>query len=256
MQSQLPRQIHACWLQGERNAPELVKASLAEWKRLNPNWKITIHDRTSALRELSGFPIDLRKFHQPQAFSDILRLQLMRDGGVWVDATCFPTRPLDDWLPQRMNSGFFAFDGHPSPLDMSSWFLAAEPGHYIIEKWWVETRRYWDRPRQLKNFKNQPGGFRNNNLLDPIEALRGDKYPFYWVMYLFTQLLRTDPKFRALWDTTPTLSAEACLQAQEAAKISDLTGMKESLKTMPVQKLTWKSDNLSQMFADLFSPTA
>jgi mannosyltransferase OCH1-like enzyme len=40
----------------------------------------------------------------------LARLCLLRThGGVWVDATVFCRRPLDEWLPEHAASGFFAF---------------------------------------------------------------------------------------------------------------------------------------------------
>ena len=79
-----------------------------------------------------------------EALSDLVRLELLhRYGGVWGDATTVCAKPLDGWLNQYARHGFFAFD-RPGPDRMiSTWFLAAHKGSYIVERWRDAAARYW-----------------------------------------------------------------------------------------------------------------
>lgn len=249
----VPRKIYALWLQGIDTAPEIVKACLQRWKNLNSEWELVVLDREQALKAIGDFPIDLSKFYQPQAFSDILRLKLLQDGGVWVDATAYPVVPLKDWIDDASGpSGFFAFMGHHASLDVSSWFLAAEAGNTLCRKWWVETCRYWQQPRKLITFKDS-GGFRRNYEIDPmcVSPTAGkDMFPFFWVMYLFSYLRKTDADFDRLWKMTPKFSGLDAHAVQFSIEDEGFR-LEDALMKGPVQKLTWKSDAFSERFLSL-----
>lgn len=81
----VPRKIYLCWWQGLDTAPAIVRRCIDEWRRLHPEWEVIILDRSAALKVLDGFPIDLSSFYQIQAVSDILRVKLLLDGGIWAD---------------------------------------------------------------------------------------------------------------------------------------------------------------------------
>jgi hypothetical protein len=242
----IPPKIFALWLQGEEAAPPLVRMCLLRWRRLNPNYDLEVLDLSDAKELLKEFPIDVGRM-RPQALSDVLRLKLLRDrGGVWVDATTFPTSPLDQWLPGVTGTGFFAFQGHRRPLDVDSWFLAAEVGHIIPGLWWEEIERYWSQPRKLITFSS----FEANYNFDPLSFFRPDQqlnsetYPYYWVMYIFSHLMRTDPEFGSAWATVPKRSSGDCHAIQTASSDLPIASAQElvwiGLKT-PVQKLTHRS---------------
>merc|ERR1719454_702487 len=61
---------------------------------------------------------------------------LHKYGGVWMDSTVMLTRPLDVGP-----SGFVAiaipeYQTHGPPADfVESWFLAADAGEYIVDRW-------------------------------------------------------------------------------------------------------------------------
>ncbi|KQY79235.1 mannosyltransferase [Ensifer sp. Root142] len=115
--------------------------------------------------------------------ADLIRIALLRDyGGVWVDATTFCTKPLDEWLPPLMESGFFAFPDNYPGRTMGISFLAAEPQNYLVSKWLRLMVRYYSK--------------------------RGKLLHYFWVMYLFEYIVRTDLKARAIWDATPKLSSK------------------------------------------------
>jgi mannosyltransferase OCH1-like enzyme len=93
------RTIWTCWFQGRENAPPLVKKCMSSWKRNNPGWEFRCLDATSVERYVPLRPqIDLDTQSLTAAsLSDIVRIFLLREfGGVWVDATLFCNRPLDE----------------------------------------------------------------------------------------------------------------------------------------------------------------
>lgn len=248
----LPKKIYLCWWQGLEKAPPIVCRCIDEWRRLNPEWEVVVLDKSAALKVLDGFPIDLSSFYQIQAISDILRVKLLLDGGVWADATTFPTIPLDEWIAKAVfPSGFFAFDGHREPLDISSWFLAANPDNPIITHWWEQVTRFWQTKRRMMVFK-ESGGFERNYDLDPMIVSPGqieNVFPFFWVMYLFTYLLRTNKVFKRHWDDTPRMSGANAHELQFGIQSGSAEiGM---IDVSPVHKLTWKSDVFTDRFFKL-----
>lgn len=186
MTLEIPRHIWTLWLQGRDHAPPIVQACLRTWERRNPGWKFHVLDR----RSLGRF-LDLERTHpgavavpdmEPEAFSDVVRIALLeRYGGVWVDGTLYCARPLDEWLPALVETGFFAF-ANPEPRVVASWFLAAAPGNQIIEHWSRRTAAHWDG--------------------------RSERDEYFWFHYLFAAAAREDPRFGEIWASTPRVSAD------------------------------------------------
>lgn len=119
---------------------------------------------------------------EPEAFADQIRIELLSaHGGVWADATAMCAKPLDDWLPERMASGFFAFE-RPVPERMiASWFLAAAVGCNVVAKWRERVAAYW--------------------------AARRYRDDYFWFHNLFSALYAEDESFRRDWNATPALPA-------------------------------------------------
>jgi hypothetical protein len=156
---------------------------------------------------------------EPEALSDEIRVELLRRwGGVWADATAMCAKPLDEWLPQKMTSGFFAFERPTADRMLASWFLAATPRNYIIEKWHDSVLHYWE-----------------------AHTARDD---YFWFHNLFAAQYAEDAKFRALWDLTPTLPAKHDFHFSPddpRLRAQPPPGTEDKLKSSaPVFKLTHK----------------
>jgi hypothetical protein len=179
-----PKVIWMLWLQGWDNAPHVAKACRKSWEICNPGWTLRALDLNSLVNFLPPdiLEIILSTPKEAEAISDQVRLELLhRYGGVWADATAMCAVPLDTWLSMAMPNGFFAF-ANPAPNRMlSTWFLAAEKGSYIIEKWRKESWKYWT-GRTIRD-------------------------SYFWVHELFSEIYHHDSSFRTLWDTTPKFSA-------------------------------------------------
>jgi hypothetical protein len=186
----IPRTIWALWLQGWDEAPEIVQACRRTWESLNPSWSfqpLTLSSLPALLGADALRFVDSARELPPEALSDVVRIALLeRYGGVWADSTTYCLRPLDDWLPAAMPSGFFAF-AKPGPDRMiSSWFLAAAPGNALVERWAARTRAYW--------------------------SGRAERGHYFWFHHLFAACYASDAAFRAVWDATPEiLAGGACV---------------------------------------------
>ena len=153
-------------------------ACVQAWKILHPAWDVRVLNKTEAKRiapkyahliDESNVPIC------PVKLSDLLRLEVLtRYGGVYVDTSSCPMRPLDDyieklvgdqgfyspmlglsgWLERSKLKQFVGCDliasakGNPSSNEkhekhdlasksrsLSTWFIAARPHHILIRKW-------------------------------------------------------------------------------------------------------------------------
>lgn len=118
------------------------------------------------------------------SFADVLRIHLLREfGGVWVDATLYCNRPLDEWLWSVFGRGFFAF-AQPGPdRELSTWFLAATPHNLLVSRWFTMVRQYW--------------------------AARTRSSDYFWFHHLFGALCATDSEFAQEWRQVPKLGADA-----------------------------------------------
>jgi Capsular polysaccharide synthesis protein len=249
---QIPKVIHALWLQGVQAAPPLVKLCLGRWQSLNPDYRMIIHDRQSLQETLPNFPFNLSLLNV-QALSDIFRVYLLKtNGGVWVDATTFPVQPLAAWLDDHAHHNFFAFTGHRPPLEISSWFLASSTDCALTQAWWQGIVGYWDRRRYPITFRKEDGGFSENYKQIPAtfftpEARAQNQYPYYWVMYLFTDLLDKNPELRQLWDKVPKRDARAAHAVvwglRDEPDMPD-DQLRQAFRREVLQKLNWRNEVL------------
>jgi len=244
----LPKKIWFLWLQGLDNAPLLVRNCYESWVKHNPGWEVILLDESN----ISNYvPLNYNGL-TIQSLSDVLRINLLaKYGGVWVDATCFCMKPLDDWLFEHMDTGFFAFDS-PSPDRMiSSWFLAAERYNYIGSTYCSKVNLYrnenpeiqlidvsrWRKGKTLLEKLNRQIWF--SKLTTRILKV----HPYFWFHYLFEQIYLHDENFKQMWDETPKVSADIPHSLFVAGIYNPLN---EQLKTeidakvSPVYKLNWK----------------
>jgi len=236
----MPKKIWTAWFQGWDDAPDIVKMNLTRWATLNPGWEVELLDLADAEELLAGTDVVIDAL-TPMALSDIVRLKLLTDlGGVWVDATLYPCWPLDAWLPQVLDEGFFLFKNGQQPDAVPNWFLASEPGHLISARWWADTERLWSRPRR-------PLGFREEWPDDvPWTPAEPDSdaglVSYLWTMDLFHRRRRTDPEFAAVEARIPLVEEDLMwLMAGLIVSSQDtVEALAEICAHTPVQKLGWR----------------
>jgi hypothetical protein len=240
----LSRTIYTLWLQGLEQSPDLVRLCCRRWGDLNPGYVIRVLDDADVRQILAGADIPLDCI-PPQALSDIVRARFLSlEGGVWVDATLFPTISLDSWLPGCLTgSGFFAFANPRPDRALASWFLAASGHHILMDKWWLQVVRYWSKPRTLMVYNGNPVPPDPEWEVAPDGGARESRYPYFWFHYLFGYLLKTDPECAYLWSLCRKVSASAphqlqALLASQAAPSPDT--LRQVARAAPVQKLNWR----------------
>ena len=251
--------IYSLWLQGYANAPDQVKTCLDRWSKINPTYTFELLEWSDAQSLLSTFPFEINDITQ-QSLSDIVRLAvLQKTGGIWVDATVFPTKPLSEWFEETVgDSEFFSYrreihQEHPKDRPISAWFLYASEHSTIIEKLWEETSRYW-------SVNHHPMTDLDKDIYheDPIAFMGLSKetpsspYPYHWFQHIFSYLVKNDPEFAQIWRTCPYKSMTVPHQMQFWAReelmdknaIGYLTEerVKDIVENSEMQKLNWRME--------------
>lgn len=215
--------LYILWFQGFDNSPEIVKKCVQSWKHYNPDWNIILLDNNN-LNDyikvddyiISGFHDNLELCHK----ADIIRTCLLQKyGGLWTDATTFCNKPLNEWLPNCLHEGFFAFSRPTRDKLLSNWFLYSEKDGYIINKWCESTIDY----------------YKKNKIA----------HRYFIHHYLFGDLYKSDSMFKQIWDKVPVLSANGMgphyLQEKNIFRhISDSVKHDIDSKVTPFYKLTHK----------------
>ncbi len=170
--------IWQLWLQGEENAPELVKKCLKSVKK-HANGRNVIVLNEESLKEYIDIDSTIyKKYKQglivPAHFADYARLELLaKYGGTWVDSTIMFTAPLPEYIT---NHSFFMFktaagmylDNAAKTVDIihsigwtggvkmpyhltSNWFIHSEAGNiitttllYLFKKCLIEEEKLPD----------------------------------------------------------------------------------------------------------------
>lgn len=215
----IPKRIWFLWLQGIEKAPAVVRACLESWRHWNPDWQIEVLDwsRLETFLPDAAYVGDRWSRMHAAALSDLVRINLLnRYGGVWADATCLCRKPLDVWLPDVAQVGFFAFSRPAEDRLVASWFLAAEAETTIVKSWCDDANRYWEdgRERELVDIQEllespRYAAQRANRMLWFDEAERDSRryYPYFWFHYLFERLLQKPP-CASQWQVVPKISAD------------------------------------------------
>lgn len=210
----VPPIIWMYWDKPLDQAPPFVTYAIDSWKSKNPGWTVRVLDDNS-LHDWIDVP-QAGSARKIQGRSDAIRLALLqRYGGLWIDATCACVRPLDEWLPPLMTAGFFAFpDSYPGRI-IQSWFLAAAPDNYLVDRWARLALRYYSKKGKLLHY--------------------------FWVMHLFEYMLIKDRKAARIWASVPKLSAKGPLLPKRIVTQRDLAELipaNVDLSAIPVLKIS------------------
>jgi hypothetical protein len=141
--------IWMCWLQGEDSSsmPLLNRECVKRWRDFNSDWNVKVLSYDNIANYAPEFFDIKAKNEKPHPFqrqADLLRKQLLsRYGGVWADASLYPTMPLSAFYDKIVNeTNFFAYRFSPrrkcikGAREIVNWFLVARESHnYLIDKW-------------------------------------------------------------------------------------------------------------------------
>lgn len=176
------RRAFVYWAQGWDDVPAVVAACQAQIRSRHDSSEIEFVDDASLARWVEIPPEVRQKLAQRRAhLSDVIRLELLsRHGGVWLDATCYPTRNVLDALDDVDGSGLFAFTRRPGRP--ANWLIAASPGNYVIEALRAGHLAFWER--------------------------YDEPFHYYIFHHVFEALHLLDNRFREVWDAVPALSID------------------------------------------------
>jgi len=143
--------IWTIWLQGEENAPALVRACFRSVRR-HCRQKLVVLDAKSIFDYISLPDVIVQKYKDGKIghahFADICRVELLyKYGGYWLDSTGFVTAPIPDWIE---NQDFFVYltgdnyDIGGSPYSfMQNCFIRSRKGAYLLAAWRAMILDYW-----------------------------------------------------------------------------------------------------------------
>ena len=227
------KDIYILWYQGFDEAPDLVNKCVKSWEYYNPDWNIILLDETN-YDKYTDIKFDLtKKQFSITHTSDVIRLLILnKHGGIWADATTFCNKPLNDWLPNYISQGFFAFDRPWPNLILNTWFLYAEKDSYIIKRWLKLALDYYNKYQTV-------GTYHISN-------------------YLFQGLYRDDKQFKRMYNNIPKISGVGARYLFECGffnKIND--EIKEHIKSgiVPVYKLTYKCEKADEKHVKIYDKT-
>lgn len=248
--SGIPKTIWFLWLQGLDQAPVVVQKCYESWLKHNPDWNIVLLNEDTIQEYI---PLNPRQITH-QALSDILRINLLaKYGGIWIDATCFCVKPLDEWIYNYLNSGFFVFE-RPAPDRMiSSWFIASSATNHITQTYKAAVNEYWETNPDLRFFEDsewsalmkKTEGLDTKMWFDIFVTRVLKVYPYFWFHYLFEKIYLQDETVRKIWDSTPKISADLPHRVLFSGLVNPLSeDIKEEIdnRKFPIYKLSWKFD--------------
>lgn len=151
--------LFTIWLQGEEQAPPLIKACIRSMHRY-AGMPVVVLDEKSISDWISLPDYIIRKYEKGiisrAHFSDICRVELLyRYGGVWADSTALFTSPIPKMV---MNQDFFVFMTNPesslggSYAFIQNCFIRAKRGTLLISFWRNLMHLYWKNENKLIDY--------------------------------------------------------------------------------------------------------
>ena len=140
--------IWTIWLQGEDNAPPLVKACFKNIRK-NCKQKLVVLDENTIWDYITLPPeiVEKRKDGKIKHahFADICRVELLYEhGGFWLDSTGFATSQIPDWIVAEDFFVYMAGQNVGSPYSyMQNCFIRARKGAYLLAAWRAMILDYW-----------------------------------------------------------------------------------------------------------------
>lgn len=95
--------IWVCWLQGEENMPDITRLCLMSIRRNACGKKVVVITADNYSHYATIEPHIVKAFEagklKPAHFADIIRMNVLaQNGGLWLDATMYVAKPIDDDL--------------------------------------------------------------------------------------------------------------------------------------------------------------
>ena len=140
--------IFSLWLQGEENAPELVKSCFRSVRRHCKQELVVLDEKT--VFDYITLPEEIMKKRKAGKishahFADICRVELLYNhGGYWLDSTGFVTEAIPDWIEKEDFFVYMAGQKVGSPYSyMQNCFIRSRKGAYLLDAWRAMMLDYW-----------------------------------------------------------------------------------------------------------------
>ena len=191
--------IFTLWLQGEEQAPDIVKSCFASIRK-HCTQPLVILDGKSIFDWITLPETIVEKYRagkiKPAHFADICRVELLHTyGGYWLDSTCYVSGPIPAWITEH---DFFVFMAgekvHGNYSFIQNCFIRARKGSYLLEAWRAMILDYWlHEDRRVDYFQHQVM-FRTLVTYNAAaaelfgEMTRLDQYPTHLYLYEYKNL--------------------------------------------------------------------
>ena len=224
-----PRRIFSLWLQGEEQAPPLVRACLDSIRR-NADAEFVLLDEHTLFDRIDLPEAVLRKWREgkmkPAHFADVCRLELLyRYGGVWMDGTDYLDAPLPAWL---WESDFFVYRGgdrlQGAYSGIQNCFIRAAKGSYLLQVWREAVLAYWEQENSAVDY------FVHQMLLGAVV----DAHPRAAALFAEMPALNQDPTHVLWYDYADRPFDEALLHDVCAKALFQKTDYKTDAAKNPV----------------------
>ncbi len=184
-ESKKSNKVWVCWLQGEENAPMLVKKCIDSIRRNIGNKELVIITNENYQDYVQLPDYIMKKFQKGiisyAHFSDLLRIALLvKYGGIWLDATVFLTDKLPEYIlnePLFMYKSISLDKSDIQTTNVSNWCISAYSNNTILATVKTLLLEYW----------------KKENVLDD-----------YYIFHLFFKLVTE--KYADQWNKVPTYS--------------------------------------------------
>lgn len=210
---ELPPIVKLCYAQLRKNAGAhpIVFVSHDNYKDVCTKYGIPLEDKVISWVETNKITI--------QYLSDIIRTNLLCNGGVWVDSTVFIARPIDDIL---LNSEFYSgkrewhrgVNPFPAEGRWTSYFISSGKNNRIIK-------------------------FINSGLKECIDNY-GEIPDYFTVDYLFSIAYERSMKIKSFIDSLPTVEP-VLSDFNDVDKPLSLDEFRRIYESAPFFKLNWRN---------------
>lgn len=175
--------------------PEFVRNCINTWSNVNPDYKINVLTKQTWNKYIE-LPYHIHthpNFNDShQRFSDLIRCSVLASyGGVWMDASCIITEPLDYWLFPRISEFSGVFIKQSTTINkypvIENWFFACIKGSSFMKRWrdeFFQIANFESVDDYITSRKNMNVHFQKINMLNYLamhisaqKILQYDKYP-------------------------------------------------------------------------------
>ena len=237
--------IWQLWLQGEENAPPIVKKCLNSIKTNHPEMKNIVLNKDT-IKQYLDIPKCIEKKYKQGIisnthFSDYIRTCLLyKYGGIWIDSTVL----LTDKIPENiLKQNFFVFK---NPLWYSSKIVPSEELFKVFlsmdrnaglfgSSWFIIAK------------KNNPILKLQKQLLENYWAKENKNIHYFFFHFLLTKSLIKNPICKKIYEDMYSLSNKEPHILQNALDLKYNENLFNEIKKLSfIHKLTYKKETIEK----------